>query len=64
VSVDLICGLQMFNMKDVYLGLKIIGVALVAVKAIHEFKESKMEFNQDGLKDLVKLASELTGKQI
>ena len=48
--------------KDIYLGLKIIGVALVAVKTVQEFKESKMDFSEVGLKDLVKLASELSGK--
>ena len=48
--------------KDIYLGLKIIGVALIAVKTVQEFKESKMEFNEVGLKDLVKLATELSGK--
>lgn len=48
--------------KDIYLGLKIIGVALIAVKTVQEFKENKMEFNEVGLKDLVKLATELSGK--
>ena len=48
--------------KDIYLGLKIIGVALIAVKTVQEFKDNKMEFNEVGLKDLVKLATELSGK--
>jgi hypothetical protein len=42
-------------MKNVYLALKLVGVALVAVKLVKEFKEGTLEISSEGLQEVVDL---------